>query len=650
VAGARHFDDITAWGPYQGGAGLWGATGWTVPGDGHYIADADKYWGWILQKARDQYGDPGVRFNTNDTYQPRYLVFGDGTRVPADRTLVYHDTASRKNWIQNDDGTVIPADSDFKPIAAPFIPAGYRHTPDGKYAPVDAHGSQISPAVGSPPTERSWHADRNGVLTPINARGDYYEIDPATGLHRYFDRNGHPISSGQYSAAAPTDTPGGAPPGAAAPPTDEQQSGRTADAVKKLQDELKKRYSDINDAEGKLVESLLTARATTADGQRQLNDIQKKIVEAVNNPDLAVDTPAGEAAFLKFLRGQVAAIGAVVASGTLTADDQAKTIAALTRLYALQAADEPPTSAQPQPTDPGEPPIPAAATPGTESDPGATDPVPADPQVPMLDPTPADPGLGGAPIGSDPLSSLAPLLPAAMGGFPAPSQAGSPADSLAGLAGPLAGLSSQLGGLRDEPAKHDIAVGDTKTDDGGEPDGNNKKGADSPPAPAQAAPAGQQPQPAASGPPGQDTPSVAPAPVAAQPSTAVELPDGSTVTARTPAVAAAVKSCLAGTPVDVAYRQAGIELPPPGTPVTNPVDPSALTAGAIGMFKDHYVVALSAAKALQDGQVVSLSSAAYGPDFLGWMDPSTGLAPVAQPATQPPQTPPVAVPLPVGAG
>ena len=81
----------------------------------------------------------------------------------------------------------------------------------------------------------------------------------------------------------------------------------------------------------------------------------------------------------------------------------------------------------------------------------------------------------------------------------------------------------------------------------------------------------------------------------------MQLPDGSTVNARTPAIAAAVKSYLAGTPLDAAYRQAGIELPPPGTPVTSPADPAALTAGAIGMFKDHYVVALSAAKALQDG-------------------------------------------------
>ena len=113
------------------------------------------------------------------------------------------------------------------------------------------------------------------------------------------------------------------------------------------------------------------------------------------------------------------------------------------------------------------------------------------------------------------------------------------------------------------------------------------------------------------------------------------LPDGSTVNARTPAVAAAVKAYLAGTPLDAAYRQAGIELPPPGTPVTNPVDPAALTAGAIGMFKDHYVVALSAAKALQDGQVVSLSAAAAGPDFLGWIDPSALGAPAATPPPLP---------------
>ena len=632
MVAAKHFDDITTWGPYQGGAGMFGATGWTVPGDGNYIEDADKYWGWILGKAREQYGDPGIRFNTNDTRQQRYLVFSDGTRVPVDRTLVYHDAASKKNWIQNDDGTVTPADGNFKPVAAPFIPAGYRHM-DGEFAAVDAHGNQVSAPVRSPSADRVWHTDRNGVLTPTNASGDYYEIDPASGLHNYFDKNGHPISKERYFAAAPgSNAPAGAPVGAAPLPTDEQQSGRTAEAVKKLQEELKARYSDLSDAEQKLAESLLTARATTADGQRKLNDIQMKIIDAVNNPDLSLDTPAGEAAFLKFLRGQVAAIGDVVASGTLTADDQAKAIAALSKLYSLQPADQP------------------ASTPAPAAGPGETEPaaVPGEVLGPAApDPALGDLGLGAAPVGPDPLSSLASMLPAAAGSFPPAGQGGSPLDAL-GLAGPLAGLASQLADQppRSEPAKHTGAK--TSSDDTAADHDN--KGADqhSERPGDQPKPQGPQPPPPdANGTPGQGAPPAGPA-AAAAPSSAVQLPDGSTVTARTPAIAAAVKSYLAGTPLDAAYRQAGIELPPPGTPVTNPVDPAALTAGAIGMFKDHYVVALSAAKALQDGQVVSLSAAAAGPDFLGWIDPSALSAraatpPVASPVAGAPAVPPLPV-------
>ncbi len=618
MAAAEHFDDITTWGPYQGGAGMFGTTGWTVPGDGNYIADADKYWGWILGKARVQYGDPGIRFNTNDTYQQRYLVFGDGTRVPVDRTLVYHDAGNKKNWIQNDDGTVTPADENFKPVAAPFIPAGYRHV-DGKFAALDAHGNQVSAPVGSPPADRVWHTDRNGVLTPTNASGDYYEIDPATGLHNYFDKNGLPISKERYFTAPPgNNAPASAAAGAAPLPTDEQQSGRTAEAVRKLQDELKARYSDLSDAEQKLAESLLTARATTADGQRKLNDIQKKIIDAVNNPDLSLDTPAGEAAFLKFLRGQVAAIGDVVSSGTLTADDQATAIAALSKLYSLQPADQPASTPAP------------AAGPGEAAPADGTDPAPLGPVAP--DPALGDLGLGAAPVGPDPLSSLASMLPAAAGSFPPAGQGGSPLDAL-GLAGPLAGLASQLADQppRTEPANHDDAK--TRSDD--TVADHQNKGADQHSERPGDQPKPQDPQPPApdaNGTPGQGTPPAGPA---AAPSTAVQLPDGSTVNARTPAIAAAVKSYLAGTPLEAAYRQAGIELPPPGTPVTSPADPAALTAGAIGMFKDHYVVALSAAKALQDGQVVSLSAAAAGPDFLGWIDPSALSAPAATPPPAP---------------
>jgi hypothetical protein len=102
-------------------------------------------------------------------------------------------------------------------------------------------------------------------------------------------------------------------------------------------------------------------------------------------------------------------------------------------------------------------------------------------------------------------------------------------------------------------------------------------------------------------------------------------------TARTPALAEAVKSYLSGSPVDAAYRDAGLTLPPPGTPVTAPIDPSTLTCGAIGMFKDHYVVAVDSAKALDNGQVVPLTTVASGPGFLGWMDPAASATPAPAP-------------------
>ena len=53
---------------------------------------------------------------------------------------------------------------------------------------------------------------------------------------------------------------------------------------------------------------------------------------------------------------------------------------------------------------------------------------------------------------------------------------------------------------------------------------------------------------------------------------AVELPDGQTVSAPSPEIAAAITAAVAGTPIPEAFRQQGIVLPPPGNPVTAPVD------------------------------------------------------------------------------
>jgi hypothetical protein len=533
---ARRFDEQTHWDHDPGGVRAGGA-GWAPPGADFFIDRADPYWGRVLDKARHAYGDPNMHFNTDRVGQERQLVFGDGSPVPRDGSLAYHDAANDKTYLLNDDGTVSPLGAN-GPVGQPVSPAGFRRTADGMYAPIDSTGHQVAPLMPAPPATPSL-------------------------------------------------------------PTDEQQSGRAADAVKKLHEEMQNRYSQISDAEGKLSEVLLTAHATTADGQQKLQAIQHTIVEAIDNPDRSLDTPAGEQAFLTFLRGQVAAIGDVVTSGTLSAEDQAKAVEALSNLYGIDPGS------MPAPVD-----APATAAPVEDG---------LRPEESMPDPTLSDIGLGGvdAPQAVDPLSTLAPALPAALGAFPAGGLGGGfggdPFSSLAGAAAPLAGLASQLG---DQPRRDDATDGsdvDKRSDDGVEHRQPHADSVTPPPA---------QPEPAST--PGEGAPpsalSAAPPPV---PTTAVFLPDGSTATARTAALAGAVKSYLGGTPVDAAYRQAGIDLPPPGAPVTNPVDPSALSCGAIGMFKDHYVVALSPVKALQNGQVVPLSTVASGPDFLGWLDPAT---------------------------
>jgi hypothetical protein len=267
-------------------------------------------------------------------------------------------------------------------------------------------------------------------------------------------------------------------------------------------------------------------------------------------------------------------------------------------------------------------------------------------------------------MGADPLSSLASMLPAlsglgAGGGM-------SPLDALGGLAGaasPLAGLASQLGdrGSSDRPTD---TTGDSPERAKGSEDGMDGRAG-----PAKAdttvAPAGGQ-QPAGQAGQNPNTPDgQPPTPVvaAASPSAAVRLPDGSTTTARNPQAAQAIRDYLAGETVDASYRKNGIQLPPPGTPITHPVDPSRLACGDLAMFKDHYVPVLSSVKAYLNGQVVPLGSVASSPDFLGWIDP-TAAAPAAAaapagssttpaPAAPAPPAAPAAapdVPAPVGAG
>lgn len=207
---ARKFGDATSWDVWHKSTGIQGLStpGWALTDDPtKYISKDDGAWKAVLANAQTAYGDPNIHYNTDDTGSERYLVFGDGTRLPTDGTVIYHDSTSGNNWIQNADGSVTAADKDFKPTGPSFAPLGYRRSDDGKmYIPVDARGNQVgaqhpflTPGVqyhGNP-------ADPNAILTPINSDGDYYTLDPTTGRRDYFNKDGKPISETQYQAGGP---------------------------------------------------------------------------------------------------------------------------------------------------------------------------------------------------------------------------------------------------------------------------------------------------------------------------------------------------------------------------------------------------------------------------------------------------------------
>jgi hypothetical protein len=129
-------------------------------------------------------------------------------------------------------------------------------------------------------------------------------------------------------------------------------------------------------------------------------------------------------------------------------------------------------------------------------------------------------------------------------------------------------------------------------------------------------------------------------------STDVKLPDGSTTRAPNAQAATAVRAALNGASTSDAYQQAGVTLPPAGTPVLNPVAPGDLQAGDVGVWKDHQVIALGNDKVLISGQVQPESSVGSSPDFLGWMRPTQTSA--GQTATPVPAVAATAVPTPAG--
>ena len=391
----------------------------------------------------------------------------------------------------------------------------------------------------------------------------------------------------------------------AAPP--DREKGEAAEAIAHAEAALAHQNSASSQLDMQVITAILNAHLNAVEGSQALTKLQQDTEAAVRTRS-DLDTPAGARDFQRFLIGKLRDIRAVVLNASLDDTSKSALMAAWTSLY---------DASKSQPTGPDE--HPAAQAAGADA---ATTPPTEDPGWdPLLDSLLADdPGsatddLSGVGVPEDataPAAPMAPVLPPMPNFAPGlPSFGATPG----GL--PLSGLQGDdrtdpaLQGLDDDDLLDSADHADPKTDASSDEPGDQEGDA------------------------GQDASAVGGESPPAGPTT-VTLPDGETVTAASPQLAAAIKAAVGGAAIPDAFQQQGITIPPPGTPVTNPIDASHLAPADIGMFIDRHALALGPGKALLDGQIQDIATVS-GPSFLGWEHPPAAAAAVTAPAK--PDTP-----------
>lgn len=386
----------------------------------------------------------------------------------------------------------------------------------------------------------------------------------------------------------------------------DHQEGDAAEAIRDAEAALAHQNSATAQLDLQVIDAVLNAHQKTAEGREALNGLQQDIEAAVRTRS-DLDTPAGARDFQRFLVGKLRDIRAVVATASLDDTSKSALMAAWTSLYsAAKPGDEDTGERHPSIAGPAGSPATAVGQPRTA------------PPEPAMDPYP-DPLLGDDPglLPEDMPAQTAPTAgPAAMpsipsfGGGAVPGGTALPGAMPTGfpLPGPLSGAEPRSprepdDALLESEDPRDRPSSDTESDD--PPDHEDTE--------PQAA-SGQLP---ASGP------------------TTITLPNGETVTAADPQLAEAIQAAARGAPIADAFRQQGITIPPPGTAVTDPVDPSRVVPGDIGMFTDRHALALGDSRALLNGQIQHISTVS-GPSFLGWEHPPAQVAAVAPARTDPP--------------
>lgn len=449
------------------------------------------------------------------------------------------------------------------------------------------------------------------------------------------------------------------------PPGTGDAAGAASEAAREATAALGKIATELTDldadANARLEAIVASGEAGKAELERVQKDVEAKCVEL--GPRL--ETPQGQRELQDYVEQRLGQARTVINEAMATADDNARQTRELTDRYAGVAVEGGGTSGggtsgggdtgaaggssttTPSATDPGGP---GAGGPGADSGTAASgggDPAAAGQPAPAAQPTAAaNPFGAGMPMGTGmPMGGMGGGIPmglpslGGLGGLP--SFGGDPMSALSGLGGggePPMGFKDDALGLPDQEASNgggaaltsahdDEAVGDSggDGDSGGKGDDLGGEGT----APASATPIAQ---PADNDAPDTGVKADGAADGAPEPAktTEVALPDGSTTEARSPVGAAAVRAILNGASVSEGYAQQGVTLPPPGTPVTDPVPPTQLKAGDVGVWKDHMVMALGNKQVLVNGQVQPQESVGSGPDFLGWIDPTKLANPSAQ--------------------
>jgi Domain of unknown function (DUF4226) len=388
----------------------------------------------------------------------------------------------------------------------------------------------------------------------------------------------------------------------------DHQEGAAADAIRHAEAALAQQNSTTAQVDLQVVTAVLNAHQQNAKGREALNALQHDIEAAVTTRS-DLDTPAGARDFQRFLIGKLRDIRAVVANASLDDTSNSALMAAWTSLYNLDnlATREPgDADAHRRPTG-----APAGAPPdsASESPPALVDTGPD----PYLDSLPVDDSgvlpeamPAQTPPAAPPMTPVMPTIPS-FGGGGIPGGGALPGSAVPGgfpLAGPLRGSD-------DEPSAKDLDDALLKADDPDDEPAADRDGDE------RADHRDAEPTAPAAGP------------------TTVTLPDGETVTAANPQLAAAIKAAAGGTPIADAFRQEGITIPPPGTAVIDPVDPSRLTPGDIGMLTDRHALAIGQSRALLNGQIQHISTV-NGPSFLGWEHPPGPVATAAPDPTDPP--------------